>query len=298
MEIQQIRYFLAVAELRNFTKAAERCNVTQPSLSQQIKKLEQDLGGPLFHRMGRQIHLTEQGEILKSKAEKLYTDHENTIREVKDAFSANNTIAFGAIMTIAPYLITALLDDLDTEERSVLRIEENFTAGLIENLKGGRLDFAIMAAPIAETELLVESLGRERFVAVMPKGHPLAEKEVADLDELLQEPFIELSRIHCAGEHIHELCNLQLKETQTVFVASQIETIRRLVAAGKGVTVLPHMSLRGESDLCVKEIQGPSFYREIILVTHPDRFLSSSIRVLLDRLRIFTKKYLSEGDIV
>lgn len=168
MEIQQIRYFLAVAELRNFTRAAERCHVAQPSLSQQIKKLEGELGGPLFHRMGRQILLTEQGKLLEAKAKQIMMAHENAIQEVSDSFSSGGHVNFGAIMTIAPYLIPSLLKAIPAEQHAALRIEENFTEALIEKVRRGRLDFAIMSSPVSEPDLMVRVLGRERFVAVMP----------------------------------------------------------------------------------------------------------------------------------
>ncbi|MGB0259097.1 MAG: LysR family transcriptional regulator [Coraliomargarita sp.] len=293
MEIQQIRYFLAVAELRNFTRAAQRCNVAQPSLSQQIKKLEQELGGPLFHRMGRQILLTEQGELLETKAKTILLEHENAIQLVSDSFKSNSSVSFGAIMTIAPYLVPALLHELDSEETAALRIEENFTEALVEKVRRGRLDFAIMSSPLKEPDLMVQVLGRERFVAVMPKTHPLykSEKRI-ELTELVKEPFLELSNIHCAGKQINEICQLSSGNRNTVFLSSQIETIRRLVIEGKGVTILPQMSVLGRDELGIREITGLTLEREITLVQHPDRYLSKSAKELLAKLKKFTRQYL------
>jgi LysR family hydrogen peroxide-inducible transcriptional activator len=292
MEIQQIRYFLAVAELRNFTRAAERCHVAQPSLSQQIKKLEQELGGPLFHRMGRRILLTEQGELLESKARTILMEHQNAIEQVRDSFENSSKVSFGAIMTIAPYLVPALLHELKQDESAPLRIEENFTEALVEKIRRGRLDFAIMSTLPKEPDLMVQVLGHERFVAVMPKEHPLSDKPSVRLDELLHEPFLELSNIHCAGKQIHEICQLSSHKQNTVFLSSQIETIRRLVIEGKGVTILPQMSLNAQDILSIKEIEGIHLEREITLVQHPDRYLSKSAQKLLDKLKTFTRQYL------
>lgn len=293
MEIQQIRYFLAVAELRNFTRAAERCNVAQPSLSQQIKKLEQELGGPLFHRMGRRILLTEQGELLVGKAKTILLEHENAIQQVSDSFQNSRTVTLGAIMTIAPYLVPALLKELGPSECSALRIEENFTEALIEKVRRGRLDFAIMSSPLKEPDLMVQVLGRERFLAVMPINHPLNTRPgKVTLSELVKEPFLELNNIHCAGKQIHEICQLSSGSQNTVFLSSQIETIRRLVIEGRGVTILPRMSLHGHDDLGVKEIEGLTLEREITLVQHPDRYLSQSAQALLKKLKTFTQEYL------
>ncbi|MDQ8206432.1 LysR family transcriptional regulator [Coraliomargarita sp. SDUM461003] len=293
MEIQQIRYFLAVAELRNFTRAAERCHVAQPSLSQQIKKLEQELGGALFHRMGRRILLTEQGELLESKAKTILLEHENAIQQVSDSFQCSRTVTLGAIMTIAPYLVPALLHKLTESECSSLRIEENFTETLIEKVRRGRLDFAIMSSPLKEPDLLVQVLGHERFLAVMPKEHPLNLRPgKVTLDELVREPFLELNNIHCAGKQINEICRLSSGKRNTVFLSSQIETIRRLVLEGKGVTILPQMSLHGHDDMGIKEIEGMTLEREITLVQHPDRYLSKSAQELKDKLKAFTQQYL------
>lgn len=293
MEIQQIRYFLAVAELRNFTRAAERCHVAQPSLSQQIKKLEQELGGPLFHRMGRRILLTEQGVLLESKAKTILLEHENAIQQVSDSFQCSHTVSFGAIMTIAPYLVPALLHQLDDDENASLRIEENFTEALVEKVRRGRLDFAIMSSPLKEPDLMVQVLGRERFVAVMPMNHPLnIQPNNVTLSDLVREPFLELSNIHCAGKQIHEICQLSSGNQNTVFLSSQIETIRRLVIEGKGVTILPQMSVHGHDELGVREIEGLTLEREITLVQHPDRYLSRSAQQLLGKLKDFTQQYL------
>ena len=292
MEIQQIRYFLAVAELRNFTRAAERFHVAQPSLSQQIKKLEQELGGPLFHRMGRRIILTQQGELLQNKAKQIMMLHENAIQEVSDSFTGCGKVGFGAIMTIAPYLVPALLKHLSHEQRASLQIEENFTEALIQKVRRGRLDFAIMSSPVEEPDLLVQVLGRERFVAVMPKSHPLFSAKEVTLKALLSEPFLELSNIHCAGQQINELCQLDTGLQNTVFLSSQIETIRQLVIENQGVTILPQMALKECSDLGIREISDACIEREITLVQHPDRYLSKSAQALIQVLRDFTHRYL------
>ena len=293
MEIQQIRYFLAVADLRNFTRAAERCHVAQPSLSQQIKKLEQALGGPLFHRMGRRVLLTEQGALLEKKARRILLEHENAIQQVTDSFQGNHAISFGAIMSMAPYLIPELLADLENVDRAALLIEENFTEALIEKVRQGLLDFAIMSSPIEASDLLVQVLGREHFVAVLPLSHPLYEAgHSVTLEQLLQEPFLELSQLHCAGRQIQEICQLASRQRNTVFRSSQIETIRRLVAIGKGVTILPKMSLFGDHGLGLMPLAGLELTREITLVQHQDRYVSKSAHKLIAALKQVCERFL------
>lgn len=293
MEMQQIRYFLAVADLRNFTRAAERCHVAQPSLSQQIKKLEQSLGGPLFHRMGRRVLLTEQGTLLEKKARRILLEHENAVQQVTDSFQGTHAISFGAIMSIAPYLIPELLAELGHADRAALLIEENFTEALIERVRQGLLDFAIMSSPIEASELLVQVLGREQFVAALPLSHPLYEVgQAVTLEQLLQEPFLELSQLHCAGRQIQEICQFASRERHTVFRSSQIETIRRLVAIGKGVTILPKMSLAGDHGLGLMPLAGLELTREITLVQHQDRYVSKSARQLITHLKQVCQRFL------
>jgi LysR family hydrogen peroxide-inducible transcriptional activator len=293
MEIQQIRYFLAVADLRNFTRAAERCHVAQPSLSQQIKKLEQALGGPLFHRMGRRVVLTEQGVLLEKKARRILLEHENAVQQITDSFQNSHSISFGAIMSMAPYLIPELLADLNQTERAALLIEENFTEALIENVRQGLLDFAIMSSPIEASDLLVQVLGHEHFVAVVPRSHQLyTAGEAVSLEHLLQEPFLELSSLHCAGRQIQEICQFTSRHRNTVFRSSQIETIRKLVRIGKGVTILPKMSVAEGYGLGVMPIEGLELTREITLVQHQDRYVSKSTRKLIAHLKQLCQRFL------
>ena len=295
MELQQIRYFLAVAELRNFTRAAERCHVAQPSLSQQIKKLENELGGPLFHRLGRKVVPTEQGQMLEPSARRILLEHDNAIERLGDSFARGGTVSFGATLTIAPYLVPALLEKIGAKKALELRIEENFTERLLEKVRGGSLDFAIMSSPLDEPDLLVKVIGKERFVAVMPRGHKLMRKKKVELSEILAEPFLELSHIHCAGQQINDICNMNAGVRNTVFLSSQIETIRRLVREKQGVTILPRMAVRlADKEVGVKEIAGAELSREITLVQHPDRYLAKSARGLIQMLEDFAGDYMAD----
>lgn len=294
MEIQQVRYFMAVAKLRNFTRAAESCNVAQPSLSQQIKKLEHELGGPLFHRLGRNIVLTEQGTLLEKRAQKILQEHDNAIEELAGSFTEGGVVRLGALLTIAPYLIIGLLDEMDDSPNYQLQIEENFTEHLIAKVREGALDFAVMSSPFEEPDLLCQVIGREPFLAVMPKTHRLYRKKTLRLEDVLNEPFLELSNIHCAGQQISEICNLETTHKNTVFHSSQIETIRRLVLNGKGITILPRMALSVDKsqELGTRKISGVKMEREITLIQHPDRYMSPSTRKVIQLLKIFTKTFL------
>ena len=236
--------------------------------------------------------LTEQGALLEKKARRILLEHENAIQQVTDSFQGNHSISFGAIMSMAPYLIPELLAYLEGVDRAALLIEENFTEALIEKVRQGLLDFAIMSSPIEASDLLVQVLGREHFVAVLPLSHPLYEAgRSVTLEQLLQEPFLELSQLHCAGRQIQEICQLASRQRNTVFRSSQIETIRRLVAIGKGVTILPKMSLVGDHGLGPMPLAGLELTRDY-LVQHQDRYVSKSAHKLIAALKQVCERFL------
>lgn len=283
MELQQLRYFVSVARNRNFTKAAEECHVSQPALSIQIKKLEAELGGPLFHRQGRTIVLTTAGERLEEKAESLLLLHRSTLDAVKDVVELGGVARFGATLTIAPYLIPYVVSHADRDEIPPFKMQENFTEGLLTSLLDGSLDFALMSTPIEEEKLLVKVVAREPFVLVMPSTHRLARKRKIRLDDALEEPFLPLSNIHCAGRQIAEFYKEREAQPKTAFESAQIDTILKLVGKGQGIALLPKMAVLGSLDdtLCYRTIEGAELHRDISMVHHPDRYLSESVRNLM-----------------
>lgn len=297
MEFHQLKYFLTVAKLKNFTRAAEHCQIAQPSLSQQIQKLEKELGAPLFHRQGRTICLTNIGELLLPIAHKLIFEHDNAIENIKDIVNKGGTVRFGAILTIAPYLIPYLLEYIDEQLTTTFRIEENFTQNLLINIKSGTLDFAIMSSPVDEPNLMVKTIAKEPFVLVMKSGHPLAKKEKIMLADVFNHPFLELSNIHCAGQQISEFCNLSARQTNTIFQSAQIETILQLVKQGRGITLLPKMALGKLQDksLVSRNLDEKNMEREITLVQHPDRYLSQATRATIQQVQEGIKAFVSSN---
>ncbi|MBC2605601.1 LysR family transcriptional regulator [Pelagicoccus albus] len=283
MELQQLRYFTSVARHRNFTRAAEECRVSQPALSIQIKKLEGELGGPLFHRQGRTIVLTNVGKRLESKAESLLLMHQSTIEELKDTVASGGEAHFGATLTIAPYLIPFIVSHAEKEDIPPFQMQENFTEGLLASIVDGSLDFALMSTPVDVPKLLVKIVGREPFVLVMPSDHRLAKLKKILPKDLRDEPFLPLSQIHCAGRQISEFYEKTKARPKARFESAQIDTILKLVMQGQGVSLLPKMALLGDLDasLCYREISGVDLGREISMVHHPDRYLSDSVRKLM-----------------
>ena len=284
MEIQQIRYFVKVAHEQNFTRAAEACRVAQPSLSQQIQKLEGELGGPLFHRLGRRIRLTDLGEALLPRAERLLQLHGETLREAKGLTVGGGRVRYGAILTMAPYLIHLVAGAAtETGLKAELEVHEDFTANLLHKLREGELDFAVMSTPVDEPGMLCRVVETEPFVAVLPQGHRLLEASVVPLGALLDEPFLPLSYIHCAGRQMSEACRIDGKRPRAVTRCTQIETILNLVEQGVGVTLLPQMALgrlHGKR-LGFRHLEGGGPTREIALVQHQDRYINPACRAVI-----------------
>ncbi|MCH6255794.1 LysR family transcriptional regulator [Puniceicoccaceae bacterium K14] len=296
MELQQLRYFIAISKHRNFSRAAEECRVSQPGLSIQVQKLEKELGAPLFHRQGRTITLTSVGQRLLPKAESLLRLHSNTLDEIKDVVQSGGEALFGATLTIAPYLIPYVVSQARKADMPPFRMEENFTENLITKLFEGRLDFAIMSTPIEDPKLLVKVIAREPFVLVLPKSHALAKQQTVKLDDIGQEPFLPLSRIHCAGRQISEIYQACSSPQNAVFESVQIETILKLVEQGQGITLLPKMAVVHSlnDSLCFRSIEGEKVERKITLVQHPDRYLSESVRKMTELIQHYLNNFINE----
>lgn len=294
MELQQLRYFVAVVKHRNFTRAAEACRVSQPALSIQIQKLEAEIGGPLFHRQGRTIALTSAGNRLERKAEQLLRLHQSTVDEMRDAMDSGGAVEFGATLTIAPYLIPCVLEHAESERIPPYYMKENFTEGLVASILDGSLDFALMSTPVEEPRLLVKVVAREPFVLVTPADHRLARKRKVSLDDALEEPFLPLSHIHCAGRQLDAFYQERGKaRPRAVFESAQIDTILKLIEKGQGVSLLPKMAALGAMNerLSYRKIDGSRLEREISMVYHPDRYLSDRTRGFMDLIEGSLKQF-------
>lgn len=292
MELQQLRYFTQVAHFHNFTRAAQACRVAQPSLSLQIQKLEQQLGGPLFHRQGKRTVLTELGTVLLPQAIKILQLHEDTLNAANEHVGKGGMVRFGAILTIAPYLIPKLFQGDQAQPLPQCEVFEDFTENLLRKLKHGELDFAIMSTPVNEPGLLVKVIAQEPFVALLPKAHPLSRKRSLKLEDIYKHPFLPLSQIHCAGQQISELCQFSQAQMQTTFKSTQIETILRLVAQGAGITILPKMAVADlqRKDVITRTISHQPMSRDIALVHHQDRYLGKSTHTIIKRIQTTLKK--------
>lgn len=245
MEVHQLRYFCAVAETGNFTRAAEAARIAQPSLSQQIHKLEDELGAKLFDRLPRSARLTQFGKAFLPKAQAILRQIGEARLEIREMAGAETgEVVLGAIPTIAPYLLPSLLSSFSRRHPTVsVRVLEEITPKLLERLHDGTLDLALLALPVEGNELISTELMQEPIFAVLPEKHPLAGRRTITLDDLRDDPFLLLKEGHCFRENALQACRQSKVNPNVVFESGQFATILAMVSAGMGVSVIPKMAI-------------------------------------------------------
>lgn len=243
MEMHQLRYFAKVAELGNVTRAAEACFVSQPSLSQQIAKLERELGQPLFERLGRGVRLTEAGRLFKRYSDQILSLTEDARTRVADDPDSGRII-LAAIPTIAPYYLPGVLTRFAKEcPKARLEIVEETTANILRLLGDGDIDLAILALPIQAEHVHTKALFTEELLAVLPTGHPLASKPKVGLKDLVTEPFVVLNEAHCLTGTTMSFCARHSASPLVTAKSHQLLTVLELVRLGQGVSLIPTMAV-------------------------------------------------------
>jgi LysR family transcriptional regulator, hydrogen peroxide-inducible genes activator len=251
MTLTELKYIVAVARQKHFGHAAEACFVAQPTLSVAIKKLEDELGVVIFERGGTEISMTPLGAQIVAQAERVL-EQTAAIKEIakqnKDPLAG--PLRLGVIYTIAPYLLPPLVKAMiERVPQMPLVLQENFTVRLIELLRQGELDAAIMALPFAEQGLMVQPLYDEPFVVALPRHHAWAARASIDAEELKSETMLLLGSGHCFRDQVLEVCPEMSRYSTSgdgiarTFEGSSLETIRHMVASGIGITVLPKASV-------------------------------------------------------
>lgn len=251
MTLTELKYIVAVAREKHFGHAAEACFVAQPTLSVAIKKLEDELGVVIFERGGAEVSVTPLGAKIVAQAE-LVLEQTAAIREIakqnKDPLAG--PLRLGVIYTIAPYLLPPLVSDMiEKVPQMPLVLQENFTVRLLELLRQGELDAAIIALPIPDQGLMVQPLYDEPFVVALPKHHRWASRTSITAEELKSETMLLLGNGHCFRDQVLEVCPEMSRYSGSddgisrTFEGSSLETIRHMVASGIGITVLPKASV-------------------------------------------------------
>jgi LysR family hydrogen peroxide-inducible transcriptional activator len=294
MEMNQLRYAVAVARTGNFTRAAEQCRVSQPSLSQQIQKLEEELGERLFDRMKRQTKLTPYGESFVRRAVRILEETELAIREASDAKSLlSGTLSIGVLPTIAPYLLPETIGAFARKFPGVeIVVQEDTTAQLLKHLTTYEIDFAIASHPIQDGRFDIKELFTEELLLALPQGHPLTRKRTIPAAALEGERLIVMREGHCLGDQVLGFCEHREVKPTVSFRSAQLETIYALVAAGLGLSLVPAMAagIRRSNALECRSIQQPRPERKILAVWPKQRPLGRAARVFLDLISARFKK--------
>jgi LysR family hydrogen peroxide-inducible transcriptional activator len=276
MTLTELKYIVALARERHFGRAAEACFVSQPTLSVAIKKLEDELGVQLFERGGAEIAVTPVGEQIVEQAQHVL-EQSNAIREI--AAQGRDPLAgplrVGVIYTIGPYLLPHLVRRMiDDAPQMPLLLQENYTVKLLELLRQGDIDVAIVADPFHDAGLVTQAVYDEPFIVAVPKHHPWAKRKKIRSEELKEQTMLLLGTGHCFRDHVLEVCPELSRFSQAsagiqkTFEGSSLETIRHMVASGIGVTVLPKMVRPDLSDdglLTYLPFESPEPYRRVSL---------------------------------
>ncbi|HET7290488.1 MAG TPA: LysR family transcriptional regulator [Thermodesulfobacteriota bacterium] len=278
MELHQLRYFVAVAETGGFSKAARVCFVAQPSLSQQIKKLEQELGQMLFERLGRTTVLTEAGRALLPRARVILKEAGDIKAGIKeDVSSGAGHLSVGLIPTIAPYILPGALKRFyESFPRAQIGVEENLTERLVKKIIGLEIEMAVMSLPIDDRLIITESLFEDPLVLALSPGHELAKSDDVSIEDLKSVPFIALDEEHCLGEQINNFCYERQINPEIVCRTWNLSTIQHCVSFGSGVSLVPKMLVMTDvSNKCVyRSIEGQSPKRTVVAAWHRDRKIS------------------------
>jgi LysR family hydrogen peroxide-inducible transcriptional activator len=247
LKLKDLRYLVAVAELRHFGRAAARCFVSQPTLSAQLKKLEQSLGLQLIERAPNNVSLTPAGEEIVARARRIIEASDEVVALAstqRDPLAGPLRLAL--LPTIGPYLLPRVAPAIRRAlPRLELRLYEYQTAPMLERLRGGELDVGILALPVELNGLESRELYREAFMVALPERHRLAAHDTLRAGDLKGETLLLLEDGHCLRDQALEVCSRAGVREPQDFRATSLETLRQMVATGAGVTLLPELAVRG-----------------------------------------------------
>jgi LysR family hydrogen peroxide-inducible transcriptional activator len=294
ISLRELEYVEAVAELKHFGRAAERCHVSQPALSEQVRKLEAQLGTVIFERTKRRVSITPQGEILLLHIERILTEARNLVAVGREAATLAGILRLGAIETLGPYYLPGVMRLLKAQKPEIsLRLTENRTAALTEQLRHGALDvvLAVMAGDmpgLAGAELFFEP-----FVLAAPHGHRLSTLPRIKLDGLPHDDLLLLEEGHCLRDQALALCAGAPRATRH---ATSLETLWHMIAAGEGYSLLPALAVAARPDLApqvvCRALGEPNAGRVISLIWRGSDPREVQFRALAEVLRQGKKEFL------
>ena len=296
MTLTELKYIVALAREKHFGRAADACFVSQPTLSVAIKKLEEELDVKLFERSANEVAVTSLGDEIVRQAQSVLEQAAN-IKEIakrgKDPLAG--PLKLGVIYTIGPYLLPSLVRQaIATTPQMPLMLQENFTVKLLEMLRTGEIDCAIMAEPFPDTGLATANLYDEPIMAAVPSNHAFAKRKEITGEELKSETMLLLGNGHCFRDHVLEVCpefarfSSDAEGIRKSFEGSSLETIKHMVAAGMGVTLVPRLSVPKEA-LTGKHKVSEETYVRYVPIVEKDGSPPPTRRVVLAWRRSFTR---------
>ncbi len=251
MTLRELEYLVALAKYRHFGKAAEACLVSQPTLSAQIKKLEDELGVALVERDSRGVILTSYGHETAARARQILVE----IEQLKQSVQQNQnpeagTLRLGIFPTLGPYLLPHVVPAVRKRfpNLELLLIEEK-SINLLSRLRDGEIDAAVLALPVNDTQLRTEFLFEERFLLAVPNSHPFARRASIRLRELVDHDLMLLEDGHCLRDQALEICGFSGASERSTFRATSLETLRQMVSAEAGITLLPELATLNQGTL-------------------------------------------------
>lgn len=298
MTLTELRYLVALSESGHFRKAAEQCNVSQPTLSIAIKKLEAELGISLFERSRHKVSATPTGAKIVEQAQTVLQETQNLLSLAESGKDPlGSMLSVGAIYTVGPYLFPRLVSRLQQlAPKMPLFIEESYTASLRGKLTSGELDAIFVALPFTETEVVTRAVYDEPFVVLLPEDHELARHKKIAAEDLAKHRVLLMGEGHCFRDQVLEACpGLQqairegYAQGHAVVEGSSLETLKHMVASGLGITVLPRSAADattyGERTLAVRPFVDPAPLRTIALAWRVSYPRPDAIDILTDALR-------------
>lgn len=270
MDLQQLKYILAVAEELHFNKAAKKVGISQPTLSMQIQKLEKELGEFLFERTNKSVKLTEAGEQFIPYARSALDTLKSGVEELKNRKDEiSGTIKVGFIPTIGPYLLPKVLQQIKRKAPKLkIILHEDTTSIMLDQLKNGTYDLGLLALPIDEPQLVSQNLGHEEFFLAVSKKHPLSQKNAVQVQHLEQVDLLMLQEGHCFRDQALDFCASHQQNPRIIFEGSSLESVMNLIVTEEAATLVPAMALPYNSNSKLKFIpfKNPKPKREIGLL--------------------------------
>jgi LysR family transcriptional regulator, hydrogen peroxide-inducible genes activator len=287
MELHQLRYFCAVADTGSFSRAAEHSHVAQPSLSQQILKLEDELGARLFDRLGRSVRLTDVGKAFLPRARAVLRELEAAKGDVVERKgSVAGSLTVGVIPTIAPYYLPPKLSSFTRQfPQARVTVVEEITPVLLDRLRASAVDVAILALPIRGHEFDTFALLTERLFAALPRNHSLVGRKTLALKDLRKEPFLLLRDGHCFRDTAVAACDRARLNPQIIFESGQFTSILSMVGTGMGVSIVPEMAIEKDSRCSYVRIADDEATRTIGATVLRGRSLTRLHHAFLAHLR-------------